>query len=168
MVQRYLQSFLTQIDWGRLDYLLVDMPPGTGDAQLALAQTAPVAGTVIVTTPQDVSLNVARRGMQMFRQAQVPVLGVVENMSYFIGDDGKRYDIFRTAAAGSWRRSRACRSWARSRSTRAWRSAATWATRWRIDTRIRRRPRRTWRWRRTWIGNCAQAEQPRDLPEVRL
>ena len=82
MVQRYLQSFLTQIDWGRLDYLLVDMPPGTGDAQLALAQTAPVAGTIIVTTPQDVSLNVARRGVQMFRQVQVPVLGVVENMSY--------------------------------------------------------------------------------------
>ena len=95
MVQRYLLSFLTQIDWGRLDYLLVDMPPGTGDAQLALAQTAPVAGTVIVTTPQDVSLNVARRGVQMFRQVNVPVLGVVENMSYFIGDDGKRYEIFR-------------------------------------------------------------------------
>jgi ATP-binding protein involved in chromosome partitioning len=95
MVQRYLLSFLTQIDWGRLDYLLVDMPPGTGDAQLALAQTAPVAGTVIVTTPQDVSLNVARRGVLMFRQVQVPVLGVVENMSFFIGDDGKRYDIFR-------------------------------------------------------------------------
>ncbi len=95
MVQRYLQSFLTQIDWGRLDYLLVDMPPGTGDAQLALAQTAPVAGTVVVTTPQDVSLNVARRGLAMFRQVQVPILGIVENMSYFIGDDGKRYDIFR-------------------------------------------------------------------------
>ena len=94
MVQKYLLGFLTQVDWGRLDYLLVDMPPGTGDAQLALAQTAPVAGTVIVTTPQDVSLNVARRGVAMFRQVQVPVLGVVENMSYFIGDDGKRYDIF--------------------------------------------------------------------------
>ena len=96
MVQRYLQSFLMQIDWGQLDYLLVDMPPGTGDAQLALAQTAPVAGTVIVTTPQDVSLNVARRGVQMFQQTQVPILGVVENMSYFMGDDGKRYDIFRS------------------------------------------------------------------------
>jgi ATP-binding protein involved in chromosome partitioning len=95
MVQRYLMSFLTQLDWGRLDYLLVDMPPGTGDAQLALAQTAPVAGTVIVTTPQDVSSNVARRGVQMFRQVSVPVLGVVENMSYFIGDDGKRYELFR-------------------------------------------------------------------------
>jgi ATP-binding protein involved in chromosome partitioning len=95
MVQRYLIGFLTQIDWGQLDYLLLDMPPGTGDAQLALAQTAPVAGAIIVTTPQDVSLSVARRGVQMFRQVSVPVLGVVENMSYFTGDDGKRYDIFR-------------------------------------------------------------------------
>jgi ATP-binding protein involved in chromosome partitioning len=95
MVQRYLMSFLTQLDWGQLDYLLVDMPPGTGDAQLALAQTAPVAGTVIVTTPQEVSLQVARRGVEMFRQVNVPVLGVVENMSYFTGEDGKRYDIFR-------------------------------------------------------------------------
>ena len=96
MVQKYLLGFLTQVDWGQLDYLLVDMPPGTGDAQLALAQTAPVAGVVVVTTPQDVSLNVARRGVLMFRQTQVPVLGVVENMSYFTGDDGKRYDIFRS------------------------------------------------------------------------
>jgi ATP-binding protein involved in chromosome partitioning len=95
MVQKYLLGFLTQVDWGQLDYLLVDMPPGTGDAQLALAQTAPVAGVVVVTTPQDVSLNVARRGVQMFRQVQVPVLGVVENMSFFIGEDGKRYEIFR-------------------------------------------------------------------------
>jgi ATP-binding protein involved in chromosome partitioning len=95
MVQRYLIGFLTQIDWGQLDYLLLDMPPGTGDAQLALAQSAPVAGAVIVTTPQDVSLSVARRGVQMFRTVNVPVLGVVENMSYFVGDDGKRYDIFR-------------------------------------------------------------------------
>jgi ATP-binding protein involved in chromosome partitioning len=95
MVQRYLVAFLQQIDWGRLDYLLLDMPPGTGDAQLALAQTAPVTGALIVTTPQDVSLGVARRGVQMFRQVSVPVLGVVENMSYFVGDDGKRYDLFR-------------------------------------------------------------------------
>jgi ATP-binding protein involved in chromosome partitioning len=94
MVQRYLVAFLTQIDWGQLDYLLLDMPPGTGDAQLALAQTAPVTGALVVTTPQDVSLSVARRGVQMFRQVNVPVLGVVENMSYFVGDDGKRYDLF--------------------------------------------------------------------------
>jgi ATP-binding protein involved in chromosome partitioning len=95
MVHRYLAGFLTQIPWGELDFLLVDMPPGTGDAQLSLSQTAPVSGAVIVTTPQEVSLDVARRGLEMFRQVRVPVLGVVENMSYFIADDGKRYDIFR-------------------------------------------------------------------------
>jgi ATP-binding protein involved in chromosome partitioning len=95
MVQRYLVAFLTQIDWGPLDYLLIDLPPGTGDAQLGLAQSARVTGAVVVTTPQDVSANVARRGVQMFQQVRVPVLGIVENMSYFLGEDGKRYDIFR-------------------------------------------------------------------------
>jgi ATP-binding protein involved in chromosome partitioning len=95
MIHKYLTAFLTQISWGELDYLLVDMPPGTGDAQLSMAQTAPVSGVVTVVTPQDVSLTVARRGIEMFRQVKVPILGVVENMSYFVGDDGKRYEIFR-------------------------------------------------------------------------
>jgi ATP-binding protein involved in chromosome partitioning len=95
MIHKYLTAFLTQITWGELDYLLVDMPPGTGDAQLSLAQTAPLSGVVAVVTPQDVSLTVARRGIEMFRTVKVPILGVVENMSYFKGDDGKRYEIFR-------------------------------------------------------------------------
>lgn len=94
MVHKYLSAFLTQVRWGELDFLLVDLPPGTGDAQLSLSQTAPLAGAVTVVTPQDVSLNVARRGMDMFRQVRVPLLGIVENMSYFIGDDGKRYNLF--------------------------------------------------------------------------
>jgi ATP-binding protein involved in chromosome partitioning len=95
MIHKYLQAFLTQIEWGELDFLLVDMPPGTGDAQLSLAQTAPLSGVVTVVTPQDVSLTVANRGIQMFKTVKVPILGVVENMSYFTGDDGKRYEIFR-------------------------------------------------------------------------
>jgi ATP-binding protein involved in chromosome partitioning len=95
MIHKYLHAFLTQINWGELDFLIVDMPPGTGDAQLSLAQTAPLSGVVTVVTPQDVSLTVASRGMQMFRTVKVPILGVVENMSYFVGDDGKRYEIFR-------------------------------------------------------------------------
>jgi ATP-binding protein involved in chromosome partitioning len=95
MIHKYLTAFLTQINWGELDYLLVDMPPGTGDAQLSLAQTAPLSGVVAVVTPQDVSLTVARRGIEMFRTVKVPILGVVENMSYFTADDGKRYEIFR-------------------------------------------------------------------------
>jgi ATP-binding protein involved in chromosome partitioning len=94
MIHKYLTAFLTQVRWGDLDYLLIDLPPGTGDAQLSLSQTAPLAGAVTVVTPQDVSLTVARRGMEMFRQVRVPLLGVVENMSYFVGEDGKRYDLF--------------------------------------------------------------------------
>jgi ATP-binding protein involved in chromosome partitioning len=95
MVDRYLTQFLAGIDWGALDYLVVDLPPGTGDAQLTLTQKVPLSGAVIVTTPQDISLIDARKGLQMFREVRVPVLGIVENMSYFIGDDGKRYEIFR-------------------------------------------------------------------------
>ncbi len=95
MVHKYLTAFLTQVSWGELDYLVIDLPPGTGDAQLTLTQTAPLTGAVIVTTPQDVSLIDARKGLEMFNQVHVPVLGIVENMSYFQGDDGKRYEIFR-------------------------------------------------------------------------
>jgi len=84
------------VQWGELDYLIVDMPPGTGDAQLTLAQAVPMAGAVIVSTPQDVAVSDARRGLRMFQQLKVPVLGVVENMSFFIPPDApeKRYDIF--------------------------------------------------------------------------
>src|SRR6516162_198400 len=96
MVDRALRQFLTQIDWGPLDCLVLDLPPGTGDAQLTLTQNAPLTGAVIVTTPQDVSLVGARKGLEMFRQVRVPVLGIVENMSFFVGEDGKRYDIFRS------------------------------------------------------------------------
>jgi ATP-binding protein involved in chromosome partitioning len=95
LVHRYLTAFLTQIPWGPLDYLIVDLPPGTGDAQLTMTQTVPLSGAVIVTTPQDVSLVDARKGLEMFREVHVPVLGIIENMSYFLGEDGKRYEIFR-------------------------------------------------------------------------
>jgi ATP-binding protein involved in chromosome partitioning len=95
MVDRYLRQFLSGLDWGALDYLVIDLPPGTGDAQLTLTQHAPLTGAVIVTTPQDVSLIDARKGLEMFREVRVPVLGIVENMSYFVGEDGKRYEIFR-------------------------------------------------------------------------
>ncbi len=95
MVHKYITVFLTQVSWDQLDYLVIDLPPGTGDAQLTLTQTAPLSGAIIVTTPQDVSLIDARKGLEMFRQVRVPILGIVENMSYFIGDGGKRYEIFR-------------------------------------------------------------------------
>jgi ATP-binding protein involved in chromosome partitioning len=95
MVHRAITQFLTELNWGQLDYLVIDLPPGTGDAQLTLTQTVPLSGAVIVTTPQDVSLLDARKGLEMFRQVRVPILGIVENMSYFTGDDGRRYEIFR-------------------------------------------------------------------------
>jgi ATP-binding protein involved in chromosome partitioning len=94
MVDRALRQFLTDIDWGPLDHLVIDLPPGTGDAQLTLTQNVPLTGAVIVTTPQEVALVDARKGLEMFRQVRVPVLGIVENMSYFTGDDGKRYELF--------------------------------------------------------------------------
>ena len=83
MVHKYLKAMLDQCEWGELDYLVIDLPPGTGDAQLTLCQEAPLTGGVVVTTPQDVSLIDARKGLQMFRNLNVPVLGLVENMSFF-------------------------------------------------------------------------------------
>lgn len=86
---------MTDVDWGELDYLIFDLPPGTGDIQLTLVQTIPLTGAVIVTTPQEVSLIDARKALKMFERVNVPVLGVIENMSYFIAPDtGNRYDIF--------------------------------------------------------------------------
>ena len=95
MVFSAVKQFLKDAMWEELDYLVVDMPPGTGDAQLTLVQQVPLAGVVMVTTPQEVALADVRRGVQMFRQVEVPVLGIVENMSYFLcPDNGKKYDIF--------------------------------------------------------------------------
>ncbi|MGA9993953.1 MAG: Mrp/NBP35 family ATP-binding protein [Pyrinomonadaceae bacterium] len=90
-----VKQFLSDVKWGELDYLIVDMPPGTGDVQLSLAQLVPVQGAVLVTTPQEVALADVRRALRMFETVAVPVLGVVENMSYFIAPDtGVRYNIF--------------------------------------------------------------------------
>lgn len=96
MLNGIIRQFLYQVDWGALDYLIIDLPPGTGDAQLTLAQAVPMAGVVIVSTPQNVALLDARKGLRMFQQLGVPVLGVVENMSYFIPPDRPetQYDIF--------------------------------------------------------------------------
>lgn len=96
MVSGITQQFLNQVIWGELDYLVIDLPPGTGDIQLTLTQQAPLTGAVIVTTPQEVSAVDARRGLKMFEEVNVPVLGVIENMSYFVCDGcGKRHYIFR-------------------------------------------------------------------------
>ncbi len=95
MVMSALEQMLRDVDWGELDVLMVDMPPGTGDAQLTMAQRVPLAGAVIVSTPQDIALLDARKGLNMFRKVDVPVLGIVENMSYFACPHcGERTDIF--------------------------------------------------------------------------
>lgn len=94
MIQKTIQQFVHQVEWGTLDYLIVDLPPGTGDAQLSLCQTVPLDGGVIVTTPQEASIGVVRKGIAMFEKVNVPILGIVENMSYFIAPDGSRVEIF--------------------------------------------------------------------------
>lgn len=94
MINRAIQQFLHSVDWGELDILVVDLPPGTGDAQLSLCQSVPLDGGVVVTTPQEASIGVVRKGIAMFGQVHVPVLGMVENMSYFVAPGGERIEIF--------------------------------------------------------------------------
>ena len=94
MIMKTITQFFTSVDWGKLDYLLVDLPPGTGDAQLSLCQTVPLDGGVIVTTPQEASLGVVRKGIAMFQKVNVPILGIIENMSYFTAPNGQRIEIF--------------------------------------------------------------------------
>lgn len=94
MVMKTIQQFAANVKWGELDVLIVDLPPGTGDAQLSLVQTLPLRGAVIVTTPQAAAFNVARRGAMMFGKVNVPILGVAENMSYMIAADGSHQHIF--------------------------------------------------------------------------
>lgn len=94
MITKTIQQFLLAVEWGDLDFLLVDLPPGTGDAQLSLCQTVPLDGGVIISTPQEASLGVVRKGIAMFNKVNVPILGIVENMSYFTTPNGERVEIF--------------------------------------------------------------------------
>jgi ATP-binding protein involved in chromosome partitioning len=95
MLHSAMQQFLRNVDWGELDYLVIDLPPGTGDVALSLIQTAPISGAVVVTTPSDVSLEDARKAINMFSQVRVPILGLIENMSYLIAPgSGERIDVF--------------------------------------------------------------------------
>lgn len=97
MLHSVIGQFLRGTEWGELDYLIIDLPPGTGDVQLSLIQTAPLTGAIVVTTPSDVSLEDARKAVNMFRQVRVPLLGFVENMSYLIApQSGERIDVFGT------------------------------------------------------------------------
>ena len=101
MIMKTVQQFVQNVQWGDLEVLLVDLPPGTGDAQLSLAQTLSLDGALLVTTPQVAATNVARRGGLMFQKVNVPLLGVVENMSYFVDSVGHRHDLFGTGGGSS-------------------------------------------------------------------
>ncbi|MBM3786175.1 MAG: Mrp/NBP35 family ATP-binding protein [Acidobacteria bacterium] len=94
MLHSVMQQFLRGVDWGQLDFLIIDLPPGTGDVQLSLVQSTPLSGSVIVTTPSEVSLEDARKAVKMFEQVRVRVLGMVENMSYLTAPNGDRIDVF--------------------------------------------------------------------------
>lgn len=94
LATRYIQQFLRQVEWGELDVLLLDLPPGTGDIQLTIVQTVALDGSIIVTTPQEIALIDARKAISMFSKVNVPILGLIENMAYFVCDAGKRYQIF--------------------------------------------------------------------------
>jgi len=95
MLHNVIQQFIRGVEWGELDYLVIDLPPGTGDVQLSLMQTVPLSGAIVVTTPSDVSLEDARKAVLMFRQVNVPILGIVENMSYLTCPHcGGRVDVF--------------------------------------------------------------------------
>ena len=97
MIMKAVQQFSHNVNWGELDYLIIDMPPGTGDTQLSLCQTLPLTGAVMVTTPQEVALIDVRKAAAMFKKVSVPILGIIENMSTFIcPSDNSRYDIFGT------------------------------------------------------------------------
>src|SRR3989338_2534771 len=100
MLHKMVNDFLNLVDWGELDYLIVDLPPGTGDIQLSLCQTIPLTGAVIVSTPQDVAWNVAQKAIAMFDKLNAPILGIVENMSYYAcGHCGTREEIFGSGGA---------------------------------------------------------------------
>ena len=95
MVMKALEQMYNGVEWGELDYLIIDLPPGTGDAQLSLAQSSKLSGSIIISTPQDVALIDARKGINMFKKVNVPILGIVENMSYFICDScNQKHEIF--------------------------------------------------------------------------
>jgi ATP-binding protein involved in chromosome partitioning len=94
MLHSAIRQLLTDVEWGALDYLIVDLPPGTGDVQISLSQLVPITGGLLVTLPQQVSRDDARRGLEMFREVEVPIIGVIENMSYWIGPDGNPIDFF--------------------------------------------------------------------------
>lgn len=94
MLHSVMQQFLRGVDWGQLEFLIIDLPPGTGDVQLSLVQTVPISGAIVVTTPSEVAMEDARKAVRMFETVKTPILGIVENMSYLVAPGGERIDVF--------------------------------------------------------------------------
>ncbi len=151
MLHQIIRQFLQQVDWGELDYLVVDLPPGTGDVVISLVQTVPLTGAVVVSTPSDVSLQDARKALEMFAQVNVEVLGIVENMSHFTCPHcHQEIDIFSQRRRGAHGASSStCRFWDRSNWCPRFARAATAACRWRWPDRRARRLRSSMPWRKS-------------------
>ena len=161
MLHGAIQQFFRDVRWAELDYLIVDMPPGTGDVALSLSQTVPVAGAVLVTTPQPVSLADTRRAVQMYRKLNIPTLGLIENMSHFVCPGcGRETDIFgRGGGEAAGDRARACRSSAACRSTsRSARGGDSGVPI--VDQRTRARRRRRSAYRPPPSASRAQSRSP--------
>jgi ATP-binding protein involved in chromosome partitioning len=151
LLMKAIDQLVSGVRWGRLDFLLVDLPPGTGDVQLTLTQRVALAGAVIVTTPQEVALIDARKGLNLFRRVNVPLLGIVENMSYYrCAQCGQEEGIFKRGGGKRTARPSASPSWGRSPSIPGSRSGATPACPWWPWPPNRRPPAPTWPWRRRW------------------
>ncbi|MFN8108880.1 MAG: P-loop NTPase [Thermoleophilia bacterium] len=150
MLHKALTTFVTDVYWDEPDYLLVDLPPGTGDVSLSIASLLPTASLLIVTTPQMTAQRVARRAAAMARQVNLPVVGVIENMSWFVAPDtGTRYEVFSGGGGGALAAELGCPCWARSPWSRRWPRPATRASPWWRPIRIHRR-RAPWRTPPTW------------------
>ena len=130
MLHKALEQFLVDAYWGEPDFLLIDMPPGTGDVTLSLGQYLTKTEVFVVTTPQPAAERVAQRSAYAARKLKLAVRGVIENMSWFTGDDGTRYDLFGAGAAASWPTSWACPCSPRSRWSRPSEREATTGSRW--------------------------------------
>ena len=143
MLHKALEQFLTDVYWGEPDYLVIDMPPGTGDVSLSMAQFLPRAEVIVVTTPQPAAQRVAQRAAAMAEKVELDVIGVIENMSWFTGDDGKRYELFGSGGgAGARRPARRAAARRRSRwSPRSARAATTAARSWWPSPTTKRRRR---------------------------
>lgn len=154
MVHGAIQQFFRDVNWGELDFLLIDLPPGTGDVPLTLSQLVPLTGAITVTTPQEVALSDVRKGMMMFQKVNVPLLGVIENMSYFVcGHCGERSEIFSSGGGNGQRKNLLCPFWAVFRLIPPFERGATRESRLSSISLLLPKPKLFCRLRKRWSTN---------------